>query len=106
VIRRGAGPLRRQVPGKRHKGRSSPGGVAQPRPQRRQGTGSGPGSGQEQNIVLTCWERGRHRDQYGKDDVLLKSGILRGIGKGILLEVLVLEGKGFLLERRLVLNRK
>ena len=44
-------------------------------------------------FVLTCWERGRHRDQYGKDDVLLKSGILRGIGKGILLEVLVLEGK-------------
>ena len=95
MIRRGAGPLRRQVPGKRHKGRSSPGGVAQPRPQRRQGTGSGTGSGQEQNIVLTCWERGRHRDQYGKDDVLLKSGILRGIGKGILLEVLVLEGKRF-----------
>ena len=57
-------------------------------------------------MFLTCWERGRHRDQYGKDNVLLKSGILRGIGKGILLEVLVLEGKGFLLERRLVLNRK
>ena len=83
------------MPGKRYKGRSSPGGFAQPRPRRRQGTGSGPGSGQEQNIVLTCWERGRHRDQYGKDDVLLKSGILRGIGKGILLEVLVLEEKGF-----------
>ena len=106
MIRRGAGPLRRQVPGKRYKGRSSPGGFAQPRPWRRQGTGSGPGSGHEQNTVLTCWERGRHRDQYGKDDVLLKSGILRGIGKGILLEVRVLEGKGFLLERRLVLNRK
>lgn len=46
-------------------------------------------------IVSWCWERGAHHDQYNDDDVLLRPGMLRGIGKGILLEVLVLEGKGF-----------
>ena len=44
-------------------------------------------------IVSWCWKRGAHRDQYGGDDVLLRSGMLHRIGKCILLEVLVLEGK-------------
>ena len=46
-------------------------------------------------IVSWCWKQGAHRDQYDIDDVLLRSGMLRIIGKGILLEVLVLEGKRF-----------